>query len=905
MEYKNWEYLIKIVDSNKLEDINEFVVDVVLNIAQRCDAELGAQISIISGYRSNAKQLNMFLAGDTTATGSQSSHNYNSAVDIGIDNGKTKYRGYKNIPLSTVNTATNSSLLTPDTLFGVKFLKIIKEECEKSNGNVKWGGLFSNNYDPNHIEYTFWRDDKKQDKFKSSSTGSWLSPQDENNNQAEDNRLNYVDITAFSDGTLQELLDSYNVEMTVEEVLNFNPNDNTDNRERIYKFYNTEDKFTYPDKSSINGDLVKSQTVIAIPISKLDREFILKEGTRLYPNDNFNSFLSEEIKRVVNNPGYENMNRFAGSASLGIGKEINNSKFYKQSTAYTVMIWCRTLGENGQLLNITPYVNMINTNVDLGGNFQLSLAPLIGEYVDGKLEIKAKSLIEYKYHDTNKTKFVSKGSLYYNSGFTTKIDNNNVINSQLRRNEFYFHNLIQQNDMVFIKFEKMHMEPEIIGEEFIIDRKTISGQVFDLIGLVDTNTVMFDSQSSNVNISVNGRDLSKLLMEDGVYFFPLQYTSQTENIFRNTDSASKSITRLNDGSIFDIWNAYYQKDIATCLQYILNQLCTIQVVPDMLFDGYPQEDLVRFFIEKTDKAQFQRVEAAGIWKIFKLIVDESLKNRVIVDSSISTYSGDLFSLVGKVAQPLFTEVIMDTYGDKYYLIVRKPPFTWDSFKTNKTINIPEGRVLGDTLGFDNSSIYTWYRLTPNGVFAGGAQQLTWAYARPVYLNEYAEIWGSRPLDVTTNYIDYSSIKDSQDRQDLKIDYFKKQTDDDLAFLIESNCYLPFTRRGVIAIQGGDRRIKRGMNVYLESTDEMFYVDGVSNSVSISQQGIPERTTTVNVSRGIKMKYYDLYFNIVNFDKNQDIYESSPLLRALSNKKREQFTLNKNVLQFFLNRKQFQ
>ena len=61
-------------------------------------------------------------------------------------------------------------------------------------------------------------------------------------------------------------------------------------------------------------------------------------------------------------------------------------------------------------------------------------------------------------------------------------------------------------------------------------------------------------------------------------------------------------------------------------------------------------------------------------------------------------------------------------------------------------------------------------------------------------------------------------------------------------------YLPFTRKGTIQING-DRRIKVGTFIRLDATDELYYVTGVDNSLTIGSN--IDRVTTIQVERGMR------------------------------------------------------
>ena len=59
------------------------------------------------------------------------------------------------------------------------------------------------------------------------------------------------------------------------------------------------------------------------------------------------------------------------------------------------------------------------------------------------------------------------------------------------------------------------------------------------------------------------------------------------------------------------------------------------------------------------------------------------------------------------------------------------------------------------LKFDDSEVYSWYRLTPRGNFFGDSKGISLLQFPAIFFPEYAEIWGSRPLSIVSNYIDYN------------------------------------------------------------------------------------------------------------------------------------------------------
>ena len=128
-------------------------------------------------------------------------------------------------------------------------------------------------------------------------------------------------------------------------------------------------------------------------------------------------------------------------------------------------------------------------------------------------------------------------------------------------------------------------------------------------------------------------------------------------------------------------------------------------------------------------------------------------------------------------------------------------------------------------------------------------------------------------------------------------------------------YLPFTRKGQIIIRG-DRRIKRGKWVYYKKTNEMFYVNSVSNSAVINSDGTVDRTTILNVSRGMIKDFIigvegNSYFNIINLESLEENLLNNLLnIKNKENNKENKDILpnesivNKEVFNFFLEGNQF-
>lgn len=266
--------------------------------------------------------------------------------------------------------------------------------------------------------------------------------------------------------------------------------------------------------------------------------------------------------------------------------------------------------------------------------------------------------------------------------------------------------------------------------------------------------------------------------------------------------------------------------------------------------------------------------APGIWQITKLLVDDSVADKQVFDSGISTQTGSLLNFFRKVCQEPLVEMMGDTFGNHYYWIVRRPPFDKENLKKlmDSALFILNGDdILNTNLSWNNQEIYSWYRYVPYGDLLGIPEAQLFMPA--VFFPEFASIWGSKPLVVESNYYNYSmSGRWNNDKTENKENGNRiiRNAVRDFKFLVESNAYNAFTRRGTITLMG-DRRIKRG-TLIMHISGEIFFVDSVQQEYSVYNNQVT-RTTTLNVSKGIYPSYIDgveidgrkkSYFNIIDF-----------------------------------------
>jgi hypothetical protein len=420
-------------------------------------------------------------------------------------------------------------------------------------------------------------------------------------------------------------------------------------------------------------------------------------------------------------------------------------------------------------------------------------------------------------------------------------------------------------------------------------------------------------------------------------------------------------------------NAYIERSISFSLQFIINQLSNIGIVPDDLLSAYQDRRSTQFKIDNSrtgeggkliqgnntdevskiapinpfeNQGKIKEKLMKGVFQIIKLVIDESVASRRIVDSSIAQEQGSILNSIRKLCQEPFVEFSSDTYGDQYFLTVRQPPFTRELFQSliygdvkietpkvventrgdvkiieeeQKTgensicIDIEESDIIQENLMFNDEEVYTWYRLTPQAVFFGKGSDMTLAFLPAIYIPELVEVFGAKSLDIVTNYVPYNPIVGADAKQSA--DYLEKQVFYDLKYIIDSHIYLPFTRKGTIVING-DRRIKRGTVIRHKGTGEIYYVDAVCQTGAISDQMI-ERTTTLQVSRGmvedfVRGKYVEIdgenvfvsYFDIMNTKLREEFFiVRNKTNTTVNTNVLKDWRINSKVLNFFIRRGQ--
>ncbi len=384
--------------------------------------------------------------------------------------------------------------------------------------------------------------------------------------------------------------------LSINDFLNYPPKDTSRNRDLIFKSLTVQKQKEIGSADNVQENIeLPAPLKLRIPKENLSIDLILTESNFKAPNFDYNAFVVESLKDVLNNNG------FYDSSEIMV----------KSEPSATVWLWSKALatksGGIGKLIDISPWVEQLDTNVTkTGGNFSLTLAPIkaslkgawAAQAENGELD----SFFE-KHDRQNPNNNYESG---VPSGFwETKngervakisITEGNVIDG---RTQYFFHHVISNNDLLFISFD--NKEPNFTGDN--ITNADLPYQFFEMIGLVDDNSTSYDPMG-NVMISITGRDCMKLLLEDGTFFFSNSFASKDSEggVFKNQavsadgtstfnkiDSeatTSRSSARMKVSGIVEGFFNPNLRTIDKIMNLLVGHLSNIQICPDELFEFY-------------------------------------------------------------------------------------------------------------------------------------------------------------------------------------------------------------------------------------------------------------------------------------------------------------------------------
>lgn len=688
------------------------------------------------------------------------------------------------------------------------------------------------------------------------------------------------------------------------------------NSKRIVDLYTPKEKKLHANEIENNEvPYIKPGTTVYLPNDSITAEMQKILGSDIFlEQTEFNAFWTEVQQALLKDSGYVPFDAIAESTYLSVkGNTGIIGALSAQVKALNIRIWVyvRALGK---MFDISPWVVNCSTSKDKSaGSFSI--------------EVSYTSTLQV---DSYGNEFVNQESL---------------MNQERKLNQDWFSKFVQNNDLIFIRFEQLKMEryadmalaptnnktyevpvSDLGTVNTVTDEKTGETKdiplIWDMLGLVDSVRVDYSSNINNYSIQIEGRDYTKLFVEDGSYFIPLKFVEGSpDQWFYGGDPESAWFKRNMITGAYDYYFAYSFQRIANVIWFVINQLSSIGIVDDSLFASCAKITEKLPVETGDDKYKQKDNKVKGIWQMVRVFVDEALEDRRIVDRSLVNPEGTLLDFFNKVCQEPFVEFWGDTYMNEFDLIVRQPPFTGKAVKdvinSESYITIASQDLLSLSLQYDDR-VYAWYRIMPQNAMMGNSQFSSLAFVPIIFFNEYCELYGNKRCITNDIYISEKSFMGRNGSQNLNT--LSQALVNDLLFVIETSAYLPFTRKGTITING-DRRIKVGTFIFLEATNELFYVTAVTNTATFGNEAV-DRTTIVTVERGMLVDLIDgenSYFNIVNLEGlKKEIAErgrsnnTGVQVRSLTSRENNTVTsfkngngLNTSVFRYFVNRQKFQ
>lgn len=760
----------------------------------------------------------------------------------------------------------------------------------------------------------------------------------------------YVIMTVMEETTLEDLVDKkgsllngyeslgYTRDQWLKEIESFDGGTGVSNRENIESEYPVED-----GEPIYQWPAIPFGSSLMVPSYSALRDILSIQGV----NQNVDLYdlplYKDAMQRMLDSdPNYV------------ISSALKKAEQFTYSTAYNVeyidsllKVWVFCKADN-KIHDITHICSSVSFESGINDSFNISLAFIreldsensgSSDYSQSLQENVIRTDIKVRLSDI--ARLVSENDIVWIRFEDLKLDSETQ--EKLQSSGIDYSNIVPENPDKTVPFS------------------AVAGRIYDFIGLVSSVSQGRDFEQGDGSVTISGGSIQKMFLEDEATFLPIAAVSGKTGgnlVFggQNSDSYKRMFISGEYAFLF----AHSYRNIENTMKFYMNVLANTGFVPDLneeLFSSYNKdgEDRRTHLYNIDYPGNFLDVStrlAKGIYQIVKLSIDPSVAKRYLLDSTVANPSGNLMSLFQKVCAWPLVEILMDTYGDIFVITCRVPPFAQKQILeyaragirsedlASKETQLTESDIKGNLYdillpdkgneegGFEGGQIqtavatgdseyiitvksddvsienlywetnfYTWYQIEMSGSWLGGNDTSIMSYIPILYLSEYVERWGSRKMEIVSPY----SIAPSK----IGNNYDRSQAVADLLYAVETTAYLPFTRRGTIVLNRGDRRIKKGMWIQYNPTEELFYVDSVSQSLSVDEDSI-SRTTVINVSRGMRRAYIDYptynYFNIVDLPslkKMMDEFVKNPSLDVKATLK-----VNKDVFDFFVKRSQF-
>ena len=353
--------------------------------------------------------------------------------------------------------------------------------------------------------------------------------------------------------------------------------------------------------------LLPCPCTMRIQASKVEREIAISQTNFQALEGDFYAFASEQIADIIQNEGYQISEAEKRAPTVQVFGWFK-SLYYVGLSSLDKSKATINAGDS-EFVDLSKHVMSLSTLVgENGGSFTLRL-PIINAPSElfSAIERGGTEQIEIGKGKKNDKQYRVNGEFYSKNNF-------NLLESN------YFNWLISSNDILFIAFEKLNMDIyRGVKDEDTFDIKAdIAAQTYDMIALVDEVRVVTDAVSSNAYVEVTGRDLMKLLIDDGSFFFNPSTSSDPSSVFDNEASFGKQgdireadminnkyndpINRLR-GAVgqIDVFANRLNMDLTFVLKGVISQLANVEVVPAYVFESYGDERTTFVSLEPVNK----------------------------------------------------------------------------------------------------------------------------------------------------------------------------------------------------------------------------------------------------------------------------------------------------------------
>ena len=470
--------------------------------------------------------------------------------------------------------------------------------------------------------------------------------------------------------TIEQVKNYLQINMTTQEFLNFENYEGVKNSQIIFHAYGTNISIVL-GLSDENGDKIKTSSditpdmicphpiVFYIDSDKITIDLLVNQSNLLINDSGFSGARVNDESgnnfKILENNFYESLIATLKDRNPSIKFEGENNT--KMQPKHKVWVWCKAFCDNGvfndfSVFDLSPFIQNISTNqTETGGNFSMTLLA-----IDGFIELKKdkNEISIWHPHKNRYVKFVTNSENHYLFKkitdfksivpFSEQSDGDYFQKTEINRvsapitnttsygetcyihNEIFFKNIISENDMMFISFDSKprnskrmsgvmgamvdipvdNTNPDVVND-FFVNCKEIANNGWDMIGLVDSNSLQLGYEEGSQEVNISGRDCMKLLLEDGTYFFAKSFSSEEESgVFGNINLQNsgdgnnttnkriertnpKGINRLMTNGIIDMLYNQSARNVEFVMNLLISRLANIEICPNKVFESYGDE----------------------------------------------------------------------------------------------------------------------------------------------------------------------------------------------------------------------------------------------------------------------------------------------------------------------------